>query len=190
MKVAAILYELGEGLAADILLTDIAHQLRDAGWKLAGAVQYNSSAPRRSQCEMTLEDLATERRTKASEDRGPLARGCRLDAGALEDIVGLAVSSLSPDTQLVVINRFGKQEAEGHGFRPMIESAVLLDVPVLTAINRTHLESWRAFVGGEPLLLPPIRTEIERWCEATVLVATTALLHNSCGCECRSVSRS
>jgi nucleoside-triphosphatase THEP1 len=182
MKVAAILYEMGEGLATDILLTDIAHQLRDAGLKLAGAVQYNSSAPRRSQCEMTLEDLATGRRTKASEDRGPLARGCRLDAGALEDIVGLAVASLNPDTQLVVINRFGKQEAEGHGFRPMIESAVLLDVPVLTAVNRAHLESWRAFVADEPLLLAPVQTEIERWCGAAIPGATAALRQTCCGC--------
>jgi nucleoside-triphosphatase THEP1 len=188
MKLAAILYEMGDGLATDILLTEIAHQLRDSGLKLAGAVQSNSSAPRRSQCEMTLEDLATGRCTKASEDRGPLARGCRLDAGALEDIVGLAASSLGPDTALVIINRFGKREAEGHGFRPMIESAVLLDVPVLTAVNRAHLEPWGAFVGEEPLLLPPSREAIERWCRAFVPGAMSAPLHQSCGCECRSVS--
>lgn len=186
MKLAAILYDLGEGLATDILLENIAHQLRDAGLKLVGAVQSNSSAPRRSQCEMTLEDLATGRCTKASEDRGPLARGCRLDASALEDIVGLAASSLKADTALVIINRFGKQEAEGHGFRPMIESAALLDVPVLTAVNRTHLDAWRAFVGEEPLLISSSRKEIERWCEATVPGAMAALLGGSCGCQCRS----
>jgi hypothetical protein len=184
MKVAAILYEMGEGLATDLLLTDIAHRLRDAGLKLAGAVQSNSPAPRRSQCEMTLEDLATGRCTKASEDRGPLARGCRLDAGALEDIVGLAASSLGPDTALVLINRFGKQEAEGHGFRPMIENAVLLDVPVLTAVNRAHLESWSQFVGGEPVLLRPARQDVARWCEATVPGASSAWPQERPRCDC------
>jgi nucleoside-triphosphatase THEP1 len=190
MRIAAILYELDGGLATDILLTEIAHRLRDAGLKLAGAVQSNSSAPRRSQCEMTLEDLATGKCRKASEDRGPLARGCRLDGAALEDIVGLAASSLDSTTALVVINRFGKQEAEGHGFRPMIENAVLLEVPVLTAVNRAHLESWRAFVGEEPLLLSPNRSEIERWCEATVRGAAAAFQQGSSCCGCCSVSGS
>jgi nucleoside-triphosphatase THEP1 len=187
MNVAAILYEMGEGLATDELLTGIAHQLRDAGLKLAGAVQSNSAAPRRSQCEMTLEDLATGRCTKASEDRGPLARGCRLDAGALEDVVGLAASSLGSDTALVVINRFGKQEAEGHGFRPMIENAVLLGVPVLLAVNRAHLESWSQFVGGEPVLLPARREDVVRWCEATVPGASSAWPQerSPCGCMCQ-----
>jgi nucleoside-triphosphatase THEP1 len=168
MKIAAVLYDGGAGPQTDELIAELARGLRCAGFKLAGAVQSNVAIPGRSRCDIVLEDLATGRTTKTSQDHGPLARGCRLDSGALEESVGLASSSLGTETDLVIINRFGKQEAEGHGFRPMIEQAVLLGVPVIVGLNRTNLESWRAFVGGEAELLPPELCAVSSWCTANV----------------------
>lgn len=164
MHLAAILYEADEGLKSDVLLAAVAHDLKAQGVKLAGAVQSNVTLPGRTRCEIMLEDLATGRTTNASEDRGPLSQGCRLDAGALEDAVGLSGASLDADTALVVINKFSKREAEGAGFRPLIEQAVVLGVPVLAAVKRVHLEAWTQFVGGEPTLLPLDRSAIDHWC--------------------------
>jgi nucleoside-triphosphatase THEP1 len=164
MKLATILYERGDGEAADSLLSAFALSLRQAGFKLARAVQSNDPIANRSRCDITLEDLATGQRIKASNDRGPLAKGCRLDESALEDSVGLAASALGPETDLVVINRFGKREAEGHGFRSMIETAVCLGVPVLVALNSAHLRDWTAFVGEEPVLLRPELEAVSGWC--------------------------
>jgi nucleoside-triphosphatase THEP1 len=167
MHIAAVLYEGDQGATVDALLADVAYQLRGDGWKLAGVVQ-NPGAPRNSRCEMTLEDLATGACIETRDRLGPSASGCRLDTEALEDSVGLATSSLDPDTRLVVINRFGKRETDGAGFRSMIENAVVLDVPVLVGLKRMHLDAWTRFVGGEPLLLPHCRDEVLRWCEASV----------------------
>src|SRR3990172_3482394 len=168
MKLAAVLYEMGEGAATDALLGSFALRLKRAGFKLAGAVQWNAPVANRSRCGITLEDLASGRRIAASDDRGSLAKGCRLDHSALEDSVGIALSSLGSETDLVVINRFGKHEAVGHGFRPMIEQAVLLGVPVLVGLNRARLGSWRAFVGEEPELLAPELEAVSSWCAAIV----------------------
>lgn len=168
MHIAAILYEADEGPAADTLLAEVAHDLRGQGLKLAGAVQSNVASPGRSRCDIMLEDLATGRIVKASEDRGPMARGCRLDAAALEDIVGLSAAALAPETALVVINKFSKREAEGRGFRPLIEQAVLLGVPVLAAVKRAHLEPWTRFVGSEPGLLPLSRDAVRAWCDRVI----------------------
>jgi nucleoside-triphosphatase THEP1 len=165
MNVAAILYEGDQGSAVDALLTNVSYCLRQAGWKLTGAVQ-SPVATRNSRCEMTLEDLATGACIEASDPLGPSASGCRLDTEALEDSVGLATSSLDPDTNLVVINRFGKRETEGHGFRSMIENAVALDVPVLVGLKKIHLDAWADFVGAEPVFLPRNEEEILSWCEA------------------------
>ncbi len=165
MNVAAILYEGDQGSAIDTLLTGVSYCLRQAGWKLAGAVQ-SPTAIRNTRCEMTLEDLATGTCIEMADNLGPSASGCRLDTEALEDSVGLAASSLDPDTKLVVLNRFGKRETEGHGFRSMIENAVALDVPVLVGLKKIHLDAWTQFVGGEPLLLQADVDEILRWCEA------------------------
>ena len=174
MRIAAILYQADEGPAADALLAGLARRLRDRGLKLAGAVQSNVSEPGRSRCDILLEDLASGRVVAASENRGPMASGCRLDAGALEDIVGLSAASLAPETALVIVNKFSKREAEGHGFRPLIEQAVLLDVPVLVAVKPAHLEAWTQFVGGAPELLPLDDEAVGRWCETALLPAATA----------------
>lgn len=168
MHVAAILYEADEGPRSDALLAEIAYGLRSKGMKLAGAVQSNPSAPGRTRCQIVLEDLATGRSIEASEDRGPLARGCRLDSSALEDVAGLSATSLAADTALLVINKFSKREAEGHGFRPLIEQAVILGVPVLVAVKRAHLEAWTLFVGAEPTLLPLDRSAVEDWCDRAI----------------------
>ncbi|MCC7251961.1 DUF2478 domain-containing protein [Hyphomicrobium sp.] len=165
MHIAAVLYEGDQGATVDALLADVAYQLRGSGWKLAGVVQA-LGAPRKSRCEMMLEDLATGACIETTDRLGPSASGCRLDTEALEDSAGLAASALDPDTRLVVINRFGKRETEGAGFRSMIENAVVLDVPVLVGLKRMHLDAWTHFVGGEPLLLPHYRDEVLRWCEA------------------------
>ena len=166
MQVAAILYDGGASAQTDALVVNIARRLKGAGFRLAGAVQSNVDVAGRNRCDIMLEDLATGRIIKTSQDRGPLARGCRLDSGALEETVGLAASSLDAEIDLVIINRFGKQEAEGHGFRPMIEQAVLLGVPVIVGLNRTNLESWRIFVGDVPELLSPELGAIFSWCRA------------------------
>ena len=165
MNIAAIVYQGDQGPTVDTLLATIAYDLRSTGWKLAGAVQ-SPGAPRNSRCEMTLEDLATGACIEMSDELGPTASGCRLDTQALEDSVGLAASSLDPATRLVVINRFGKRETDGRGFRSMIESAVAMDVPVLVGVKQMHFDAWRRFVGDEPRVLPHDRDEILAWCEA------------------------
>ena len=173
MHIAAVLYEGDQGATVDALLAHVAYRLRDNGWKLAGVVQA-PDASRNSRCEMTLEDLATGARIETTDRLGPSASGCRLDTEALEDSVGLAAAALAPDTRFVVINRFGKRETEGAGFRSMIENAVVLDVPVLVGLKRMHLDAWTSFVGGEPLLLPHRQDEVLRWCEATAPARSSA----------------
>ncbi|AHB48316.1 3-dehydroquinate dehydratase [Hyphomicrobium nitrativorans NL23] len=173
MRVAAILYAADEGPAADALLAELAWRLRERGLKLAGAVQSNVSQPGQSRCDILLEDLASGRVVQASENRGPMASGCRLDAGALEDIVGLSSASLAPETALVIVNKFSKREAEGHGFRPLIEQAVVLGIPVLAAVKPAHLDAWTQFVGSTPALLPLDEDAVRHWCDAAIFGAAS-----------------
>jgi hypothetical protein len=117
---------------------------------------------------MVLEDLASGRRIEASEQRGPLARGCRLDTSALEEAVGLALASLNPRTEVVLVNRFGKREAEGRGFRPLIAEAVALQIPVIVGLNQAHAEAWQVFCGGDGVRLEASLDAILAWIEASL----------------------
>lgn len=169
MRIAAVMYEPGEGETADRLLSEAAVALRGRGRRLAGTIQSNEPGGEGRRCDMTLEDLVSRRRICASTHRGSLARGCRLDTEALEEAVGLALSSLTPATDLVIINRFGKREAEGRGFRPLIEAAVEHGVPVLIGVNVAQSEAWYRFTGCELPVLPLALDDVMAWCEAAAV---------------------
>jgi nucleoside-triphosphatase THEP1 len=149
MNLAAIKYDSSGGALVDEVLAEAARILKDNGVAVAGAIQRNEPVPDRRRCRMTLEDLASGRHILASEDRGPHARGCHLNASALEEAAVLAASSIEPGVGLVIINRFGKQEAEGRGFRQAIEAAILLERPVLVGVSETNRQSWEAFIGND-----------------------------------------
>lgn len=174
MKIAAVVYGEGHGPVVDELLATKSKFLRARAVKLAGAVQVNSPGRQASRCDMTLEDLASGRQIVASEDRGTFASGCRLDTAALECAVGLALSSLQQETDLVIVNRFGKSEAEGRGFRPLIEAAVELQIPVIVAVGQAHVPAWHAFSGGIAEVLKPEAGAIDAWCAAALAPRLTS----------------
>ena len=95
---------------------------------------------------MVLPDLASGQTVKISEDRGTLARGCRLDLDALARTCALVLSSL-PHCDLVLLNKFGKMEAEGGGFRCIMSDALGLETPVIIGVPGRNLAAWRAFAG-------------------------------------------
>lgn len=168
MRVAAVIYAMGEAERVDRDLSQLANRLRQAGYALAGAAQHNTAEANSPCSDMVLEDLATGRRLEIST---PLARtggGCRLDATALEDATGIMAAALDRPVDLVIVNRFGKQEIMGHGFRSMMETAVARDIPLLTALNGVHRSAWDGFAAGMADILPPDPSAIERWCRAVL----------------------
>lgn len=164
IRIAAVVFYASEGAHADTLLKDVADGLKSGGARLAGAVQHNTHNGDRCRCDMTLEDLTSGRLVKISEDRGPEARGCRLDSSALEEIVGLVSASLEASPDIVIINKFGKREAEGSGFRSTIEQALEAGIPVVVAVNAANIDAWNFFTGGLDVRLPPDRKAIGAWC--------------------------
>ena len=112
---------------------------------------------------MMVRDLSTDREVRISEDRGPDARGCRLDPRVLEALVGSTASALDSGVDAVIINKFGKQEAQGAGFRGVIGQAVLCSTPVVIGVNVAYLDSWRSFAGELAEELKPDRNIILDW---------------------------
>ncbi len=136
------------GSRVDGVLLDICGHLVSQGFALAGMVQIGKTRAGRSRCDMILEDLGSGEQVEISEDRGPLARGCMLAVAQLVYALELATRSLDENCDLLVVNKFGKTEAEGGGFRPLIVEALTRNIPVLIAVPATNLESWRHFAGG------------------------------------------
>lgn len=164
MKIAAVVYEPGQAKALDALFCDVASALRASGITLAGTVQRNTATAGNACANMMLEDLVTARVFDISVPAALKTESCSLDPAALEDAAGQVAATLGPDTGLVIVNRFGKQEVLACGLRSVMEQAVAEDIPVLTALCRTHLQSWTEFAGSEWSALALDREAVLSWC--------------------------
>jgi nucleoside-triphosphatase THEP1 len=143
--ITALVYS--DSIAADRALRDIAVRLMEQGYRLAGLVQINTTRPGRSRCDMVLEELASGEHLGLSQDRGPGARGCTLDVGQLLVAMETVRAALADNPDLVILNKFGKTEAEGGGFRPLIAEAVEAGLSLLIGVPWRNIESWRSFAG-------------------------------------------
>ena len=140
--------------AADRLLSAIAADLAAGGLQLAGAVQHSlETGSGSARPEMWLRVLGTAEALAISQRLGTGARGCTLDADGLERAVALAAGGLA-GADLLIVNKFGKQESLGRGFRPLIAEALMAGIPVLTAVRPDYLPAFRDFAGGMETALP------------------------------------
>ncbi len=151
--------------ATDRLLSQVAERLLAKGAKLAGVVQTNTDCVDSAKCDMDLRVLPDGETIRISQSLGEHARGCRLDPAALEQAVGYVSASLEDAPQLLIINKFGKHEADGRGFRPVIGDALALDIPVLVGVNGLNHEKFEAFTDNAAQALEPELDAIVDWVE-------------------------
>ena len=163
-------YVISDGRGTvDPLMAEVARRLTDQGWPVAGVIQVNTETGPETKCDMDLQVLTGAEPVRISQRLGRLARGCRLDPSGLERAVGLVERALDGRPRLLIINKFGKAELEGRGFRPLIGRALVEGVPVLTAVNRTNLPGFHAFTDGIGTALPPEPDAIIDWCAGQVV---------------------
>ncbi len=164
--IAAIVYDPGSEI--DAVLCELVDTLRANGARIAGFVQINTERAADSRCDMILEELSCGARITISESRGPQARGCRLDMAELVRATALATSALDGQPDLLVINKFGKTEAAGRGFRSVMTAAIDRGVPMLIAVPAANFDAWQTFAGdyAETLRiadLPKDATALCKW---------------------------
>lgn len=143
--ITALVYS--DSALADRTLRSIALRLLESGVRLAGLVQHNNPRPGRSRCDMVLENLSNGELVAISQDRGPHARGCALDVSQLLAAMQDVRKSLDDFPDLVILNKFGKSESEGHGFRPLLAELLERDIPLLIAVPWRNIDNWRQFAG-------------------------------------------
>ena len=162
----ALAYVMGDGRGAvDRLLAEVANALLAEGRDLAGVVQINTETAATLRCDMDLQVLGEATQVRISQRLGNQAQGCRLDPQGLEDAVGQVEASL-PGKDLLLVNKFGKTEGEGRGFRPVIAQALALEIPVVVGLNSDNLAGFQAFAEGLAMPLEASQPQILAWCRA------------------------
>lgn len=149
--------------ALDPLLHDVAQAAMARGLRVAGIVQINSDRPGCARCDMDAIVLPDGPVIRISQSLGREARGCRLDAAGLETAVAAAETRLAKGADLLIVNKFGKQEAAGRGFRPVIAAALEAGADVLVGVNALNLAALRAFTGDTAEAVPAERARLLDW---------------------------
>mgnify|MGYP001157628142 FL=1 len=150
----------------DALLADAVARIRALGIVPAGTVQTNPPCKGREKCDMDIHVLPDGPVLRISQDLGVHARGCRLNSDALETAVAEAARRLE-GAHLLIVNKFGKQEAEGRGFVPVIAAALDRGLPVLVGVNALNMPAFDAFAGGLATELSADPAAIADWVAAS-----------------------
>lgn len=159
--IAAVVYTPTDDIEA--LLTDAARRLVAQGVRLGGLLQHDIAGVIDDPCAMELENLETGESIPLSQDLGRCSVSCRVDPDAFARGAVAVRGAIERGAQLVIINKFGAQEAAGAGLRDEMAVAVVAGVPLLTAVGERFLGEWAEFTGGECRLLPAELAPILQW---------------------------
>ena len=173
-QIGVVVYD--DGLVRDALLARCAAGLVASGYRLGGVVQSNARRRGRRRCDMYVKDLLGGDEIKISLDRGNEARGCRLDLDAFARIDAWVERAVLERVDLLIINKFGREEAHGRGLRPVIAEALIAEIPLVIGVSTRNLRDLLTFVGDPATGLRPeieaiIRPDIEAitaWCRNAI----------------------
>ena len=151
----------GHGLIDDCL-SETVTVLEDHGFRLAGTVRAHPLGCLDHPCDMEVRVLPDGPLHRISQPLGTGSRGCRLHGGAIETLA-IEVEERMPGADLLVVNKFGKQENLGRGLRPAIVKAIELGIPVLVGVNGMNLPALVEFTAGLAIQLRPDPRAVVAW---------------------------
>jgi len=165
-RLAAIHYPIG--FRIDDFLARLGALLRADNIVIGGSIQVNAPDAANACSAMTLVDLSSGTAVEISQQLGLLAQGCRLDTSRLAEFGALLERPTTSDIDLLILNKFGRAEAEGRGLRRNLERAIENGTAVLTAVRPPYDEAWHRFHGGLAVELAPDMERARAWCHAVV----------------------
>ncbi|WP_224825949.1 DUF2478 domain-containing protein [Cognatishimia sp. MH4019] len=146
----------------NFLLFKLAKRFAAQGIQCRGTVQINTDRTE-GPCDMDVQVLPDGPVLRISQNLGRDAKGCRLDPSVLETAVGHVAASLDDAADVLIINKFGKHEADGRGFRDVIARAIEREIPILIGINAMNRDAFMEFVGGLAMQVPPDLDALSDW---------------------------
>jgi Protein of unknown function (DUF2478) len=156
---AALVYEPGQD--PDGILRDFAADLNARGHRAVGLVQLGRHCIDVPNVSAMLIHSGEE--LPLLQNLGTCATGCRLDVGQLLDAGSRVARALEDGADIVIINRFGRQEREGKGLSYLIERALSADIPVAIAVPVHRFADWIRFAGGMSVKLRCERDALDAW---------------------------
>ena len=162
LKLGAVIYRSGKD-DVDSLLASFAADLIREGHRIGGIVQHNAKGACGPHDLMRMIDLMTGRTIPICQALGSGAVSCKLDPAGLADAAVSVSRAIAENVELVIVNKFSRQEAAGGGLRAEIADAVVAGLPILTAVSDKVYDAWAEFTGGFGTTLVCERRIIDDW---------------------------
>lgn len=151
------------------LLARTADGMRAAGVRVIGVVEH--MPPGGAHEDVLLLDLVSGEANRLHQNLGPGAAGCSLDpaglaaaaAGVERAIAARLAEGGDLSDTVVILSKFGRQEAEGQGLTSAFHAAVAAEIAVLTSVSPTVRAAWDGFTGDFARIVPPSLPEVEAW---------------------------
>jgi hypothetical protein len=177
---AALVY--GPDQDPDALLNAFAADLAAEGVRVVGLIQGGHRVGQAPQLSAMLVHSGED--VELFQDLGAYAEGCRLDIQALTWAGQEIAAAIDRGADLLVINRFGKQEREGKGLLYLIDRALSAEIPVLVAVPDYCFETWVKFAEGMSVKIPVTRGALQGWWrKVSARNAGTPVLTHTTICE-------
>ncbi|MFO1150546.1 MAG: DUF2478 domain-containing protein [Alsobacter sp.] len=157
-EIVALVYEPGQ--RPDFLLAAFAGEQRRRGLRVVGLVQTRGLVGSRPIPGLVMLDTGAWRAIDHAR-RGD--DSCRPAEEAFATAAESLARSVAAGADLVIVNRFGRLEAEGRGFWPVIEAAHRCDTPLVVAVPRANLTAWLDWSGGMCAALPCQAAALQAW---------------------------
>lgn len=183
--IAGVLYD--KTIDVDEILFQVVEKLRSNGVRIAGLLQQLGEVTSAGKRSMFVENLSSGERIRLDQPRGSEASGCMLDPDALAKASHAIRSAIVSRPDVLIVNRFGQQEAEGRGLRPELAEAVGAGVTTIVPVSRTLIAQWKEFVGESGQVVEPNPTEILAW--VTQRISTLRSGYSAAGSGRSSQSR-
>ena len=155
---AALVYT--EGQDPDAILHEFASGLNANGHRAVGIVQLGRYCPDAS---LSATLVPTGEQFQLFQDRSTYSAGCRLDLGQLTGVGERIARILDEGADILIVNRFGRQEREGKGLAHLVAHALGADIPVVVAVPTHHFSDWISFAGGMTVKLHCDRESLDAW---------------------------
>jgi hypothetical protein len=159
---AALVYEQDQD--PDEILRGFAADLNAQGYRAVGLVQLGHHCLDAPKLSAML--VHTGEELQLFQDLGTCTAGCRLDLGQLLDAGEQVATAIDRGADLVIVNRFGRQEREGKGLSYLVERALSADIPVVIAVPSHRFADWIKFADGMSVRLRCNRRSLDTWWSA------------------------
>lgn len=165
LPIGAIVHQSAE--AADVPLQAFIQYLQEQGKLVLGVVQAPEEVSFAFRSKMGITNLSNGEFISIAQDLGEHNTSCCLDSEAVSNASIILQQARNQNPDLIVVNRFGKLEAEGEGFADEMLEIMSLGLPMITVVATRFLEPWQTFSGGLATEIPADLNELKLWFSET-----------------------